>query len=88
MQTGQKIVGSSMDAESQSKAREQAAEHAWCQLQSIEQGKVARTLYVQEGRGDYCYYFIVIMLSYYSLNFRWINNSHFDQILFKTNFSK
>lgn len=53
MLTGQKIVGSSMDIESQSKAREQAAEHAWYQIESIKQGMVARPLQFQEGRGDY-----------------------------------
>jgi hypothetical protein len=59
MQTGQQIIGSSMDVESQSKARQQAAEHAWCQIESIEQGMVAKPLQIQQGRGDYCYYLIV-----------------------------
>ena len=49
MQTGQQVIGSSMKVESQSKARQQAAEHAWYQIESIEQG----TLQIQQGRGDY-----------------------------------
>ena len=53
IQTGMKVIGSSMDVESKSKARKQAAEHGWCQIDSIERGMVARPLQIQEGRGDY-----------------------------------
>ena len=49
LQTGQIVVGSSMDVESNIKAREQAAEHAWYQIRNIEQ---KRLLQVQEGRGE------------------------------------
>lgn len=52
MQTGQQIIGSSMKVKSQSKARQQAAEHAWYQIESIEQGMVARPFQIQQGRGD------------------------------------
>ena len=46
IQTGQTLTGSSVYVESRDKAKEQAAQDAWCQIQQ------ARSFQIQEGRGE------------------------------------
>ena len=69
IQTGQTITGSSVLVESRSKAKDQAAQDAWCHIQGIEQGMVARPLQIQAGRGELFVYLsyihdIIIKINY------------------------
>lgn len=52
LQTGQTITGSSELVESKSKARDQAAQDAYHQIQGIEQGIVVSSWQIQAGKGE------------------------------------
>ena len=71
IQTGQTITGSSVLVESKSKAKNQAAQDAWFQIQGIEQGIVARSLQLQEGKGEYCVFRYVHDITYTTSIFFW-----------------